>query len=133
MVEEMHIYCKVQLSISMIQQCMVVLWSYIGPQTTRYYKITHKERILIPYFMEVDQCSFELTNTSLLLVDSSSLQSSLVFVPRIETVLEMMTLVRTKDMFVHSNVESSYLCLLISLPYHIYCKDDRDASLFHHT
>ena len=41
--------------------------------------------------------------------------------PHTETVLEMMKLGLTKDMFGHSNVvESSYLCLLISLLSRIY-------------
>ena len=48
------------------------------------------------------------------------LESSLVFVPRIETVLATMKYVRTKDMFCHSNVEFSYIFLLISLPSRIY-------------
>ena len=47
----------------------------------------------------IDQYICELTNTSLLLVDSSSLYSSLFFVPHIETVLEIMKLGRIKDVF----------------------------------
>ena len=69
---------------------------------------------------KLDQCSCKLTNTSLLLVDGSSLLSGLVLVPRIETVLAILKLVCTKYMFGHSNVDSSYLCLLIYLPSRIY-------------
>ena len=39
--------------------------------------------------------------------------SSLVFVPRIETVLAIKKLFFNKDMFGHSNGEFSYLCLLV--------------------
>ena len=48
------------------------------------------------------------------------LTSSLVFVPCIETVLAIVKLVRTKDMFGYLNVESSYLCLLVYFPSRIY-------------
>ena len=34
--------------------------------------------------------------------------------------LEIIKLVRTKDLFGHFNVESSYLCLLVSLPSRVY-------------
>ena len=63
---------------------------------------------LCSYYL--DQCSFELTNTSLLLVYSSSLQSSLVFVPRIKTGLEIIIHYRTK------NIPVSHISLCKSVP-----------------
>ena len=51
----------------------------------------------------LDQCSCELTNISLLIeyIVPLSREISLVFVPHIETVLEIMKLVRTKDISGH--------------------------------
>ena len=46
--------------------------------------------------------------------------SSFVFVPHIETFLTITKLVRTKDIFGHSDVESSYLCLLVYVPSRVY-------------
>ena len=58
---------------------------------------------------KLDQCSCELNNTSLLLLDSSSIYSSLIFVPRIEAFLAIMIHYRTK----HIPVSHIYLCKLL--------------------
>ena len=58
---------------------------------------------------KVDQCNFELTNTSLLIVDSFSLYSILIFVPRIKTVLAIMIHYCTK----HIPVSHVSFCKLV--------------------
>ena len=63
----------------------------------------------IPEIILVHQCIYELTNTSLFLVDISSLYSTLVFVPCIETVLSVMIHYRTR----HIPVSHVSICKLV--------------------